>query len=462
MGKDKEHYICNYASCRKAFKRKHDWSRHLDTHLGVNYHCDKCGKSFSRLNSLNLHTKQCSIKSQPYASMDGQLLDVTPVLPVNVNVAKTPANASGFPQKAPQGLWVQTDNSKSVNKAIKLLSKYHNFEPIAPTPGDSHKNPRAPQVNQNPSNATPTQKLMDLSGTTETGQNQACKRVLTLPTAHASDKSAINQISSEEPSTKQVSFQQGHTLIPPAPPKRTQGFKRKGTHDQKLMSAEHHQPADNVTPRCIPHPGHAKERRPEDCPSTSTTKGTVERKHAPLPKLIPLDMSMEEEPPTKSVRKGTNEMDPRGHTPKLLNMPDGMPEFITEPDGEERIWKDLFSTPDRIVSPIRTPPLTNSQLPTVNGPPTAQPQLGDSTQAQDNNTLANDCIGYISPSSGDDSPNKGDSIPDICVTTNGIIVDLIAELSLINDVAMHKNLEAHQKPLKKILSKLRKVTKKLD
>ena len=88
-------------------------SRHLDTHLGVSYHCDKCGKTFSRLNSLKIHNKLCSTRPQPYASMGGKLLDVTPVLPIMINNVQTPTSAQA-------GVWVQTDRSKSVNKAIRI------------------------------------------------------------------------------------------------------------------------------------------------------------------------------------------------------------------------------------------------------------------------------------------------------------------------------------------------------
>ena len=452
MSKDKQMYICNYASCRKSFTRKHDWSRHLDTHLGVSFHCDKCGKTFSRLNSLKNHTKQCSNRPQPYASMEGQLLDITPVLPIMATNVNTPTSATGPSTSGQAGMWmIQTDRSKSVNKAIKLLSKYHNFDPITPSASDSHKNPRIPQSNPGNVTTTPAQKLMDLSDTKVTDPNKACTRTITLPTAHASDKSAI----------KRVTFEQEHTLIPAAPLKRTEGFKRRVSHAQKPKSTDKQQKSTSDQSKA-PNAGLPTKRRHEDCHSPSTAPGKLERKPLPFPKLIPLEMDMVEEKPDKSLRKGTNTKDPRGAPAKPLDMPDGMPPFITEPESEDLLWKGMFDTPERIVSPVGSLPMTDSHLSPVCEPPKTPTPPEDPNSIQENPTPDTDCIGYISPSDGESTPNKEEPIPDICVTTNGIIVDIIAELSMINDVAMQRNLSTHQKPLKRILGKLRKVTKLLD
>ena len=161
MANKLEQYVCNYPSCRKTFTRKHDWSRHLDTHLGIAYHCDKCGKKFSRMNTLNNHSKQCGVKPQPYASMDGQLVDVTPVLPVSITQNPQPVSAASTIVSPQPGFWIQTQQSQSVNKAIKILLKYHHFDPVTPSPTDSQKRPRVAHTNPNAVPTNPAQKLMD-------------------------------------------------------------------------------------------------------------------------------------------------------------------------------------------------------------------------------------------------------------------------------------------------------------
>ena len=150
---------------------------------------------------------------------------------------------------------------------------------IAPSASDSHKNPRIPHPNPGDVTTIPAQKLMDASDTKVTEPDQACTRVLTLPTAHASDKPAI----------KRVTFEQEHSLIPTAPPKRIEGFKRRVSHAQKPKSTDKQQKriSDHTKD---PNAGLPAKRRHEDCHSPSTAPGKLERRPLPFPKLIPLEM----------------------------------------------------------------------------------------------------------------------------------------------------------------------------
>ena len=74
-------------------------------------------------------------------------------------------------------------------------------------------------------------------------------------------------------------------------------------------------------------------------------------------------------------------------------------------------------------------------------------------------------IGPISPDSctSEEKPHTSGSetVPNICQDTNLIIIEIITELSIINEQSMSKNLGLHKKPLTKILKKLKKITKTL-
>ena len=146
--------------------------------------------------------------------------------------------------------------------------------------------------------------------------------------------------------------------------------------------------------------------------------------------------------------------------------------FPSEPNcPKDDVWDGLFNTPDQILSPIHSPPSTGRDyLPSpqqvrvkLPSPTTLKRAIENSKPA---NTLTEDLIGTISDSSDEELTETAitmtETLPTVSRLANSIILDIITEMSIINDTSMQKDLTNQIKPLKHVLKKLKKITKSLD
>ena len=223
MAQDKEHYVCNYTSCRKIFSRKYDWNRHLDGHLGINYHCDDCNKGFSRRYNLDLHKRSCKGKTD-VTSIEATIIKVQPVLEIPLKTSYEKPFNDAPPKNTLAAAWVKSAESFATDRAIRILSKYqHNSEIATPTPALGIK-PQATAPSTITGSLQQTPIVPIIQPTAPVLDNTYTRRP-TLPMAHTSDHRRAQ--------TKHVTFQQP-SLISAQPKPKREGFKLVPGHKRRL------------------------------------------------------------------------------------------------------------------------------------------------------------------------------------------------------------------------------------
>ena len=446
-------YVCHHPTCRKSFKRKYDWSRHINTHLDKQFVCNHCSKKFTRPSGLSAHLQICKLANNNVFVADpddATILDVRPVIPVNLNMAKT----SEMPPKKGMDThgWIATDSTSSVQKAIKILSKYdHGFQPQPLSRPQADKKVARPEVS-----VSKPQPLSSLSA--EGTQNEdttptVFTRTPSLPITHASNSKPV----------KRVSFEDTHTLVPPVPKPREIGFKK--CTAQKRQSPHHPGNTAGFTPKkpkvwewSKPELLDAEQRTPQ------APQRTLLRELVDTPVTIPLECVTEvPDPrpvPESAIGKDNTKVPPLLKIPEPQEYESGL--FDTDIEDEDALLKKLLDTPERVISPLISPMFgTPNSSPDSPKPRPSVPL----EKANKVNTTPPDMMDYIGPVSPDSHTSEPPShtsevetAPDICHSTNLLIIEIISELSIINERSMSTNMGQHKKALGKILKKLKKIT----
>ena len=414
MDNPKDWYICNNPACRQPFKRKQDWQRHMEVHLGISFKCDFCNKGFTRKSSVIKHKEQC--KKAPNSGAvheeDGILLDMVPVVPVRLDITTMKLYSDSPPKaKFTRTAWVATNHGTASNKAIKILTKH-----------DSTPEPKKP------SDFSP-RKLAEI------------KAKIKAPTIKQEFKRHTKPSDSLDPGEGTSS---GILRIPTAPVK---------CSDTKPVKRSIPL-ADNTITSIVPLRSKDTAELSAITPSTSTSQAGIGK---PSLKKVRFSLS-ETTTPTKA------QYDPKApHTETLpdfqhMDGPGGSP-FISDPDVPlQTIW-DVLDPPGPI-SPICSPELRD--LPTepnqiaveIISKPASDPM---------------DCIGFISDSDSEEETTKSPpalsttstKVPDEHPCVNEIILDIIGEISIINDISLREDLTKHQKALAKVCRILRRTSKKI-
>ena len=457
-------YRCNYPNCGKTFRRKYDWGRHLDSHLGCMYHCKFCDKGFTRPGGLNHHLTICKLAKSSVANAtnvmtaeDGTILDATPVAPIKVTVVGTPSVNTPPKNSLEKTAWIAMDKCTSTQRAIQILSKNNcEFQPATPSAIDS-----APRMNNL---VAPTKTVTSSSSITAASTSSTIDvppplstKTLLMPQQPASTGKPV----------KRVKFDTGYTLVPPPAIPKREGFKPRGTRKKQLTFAEDAlmQSTDGGTNKLPDAPGPYKVEPIEGIKSNARIQPNI-----PLnllrsqPRIIPLETVLDMADPRPGLGRVLKKDTPVSPPPQLnpscnMDGTGGSP-FITEPNSTNMLWNDILKTPDRIVSPLPDTPHSSPKL-APEGNTTTPPSIENFPGVT--NDTDPDIIGSISPDS-DTTETIGHTSPmeiteDICTTTNTMIIDIITELSMINERSLTRNMGQYQKPLGKILRKLRKITK---
>ena len=415
MEHPKHWYICHHPACRKPFKRKQDWARHMDVHLGITYHCAFCQISFTRESSVKKHQETCKMrdKSKDLTQEDATILDVTQVKPIQIGISQEKSYTDKPPKiaKIQKTAWVATGQCKSTSKAIKILTRYeHSAEPLKPSQMSKQK------LDDIKSKITPPQLKKEFKWRTKPstsldpgeGTSSGILRVPTLAKAHCSDIRAVKR---------------HHSDVTPD----TTGS---------------NSPAHNATSDKLTDNNQAQVML--DMPMDFDTSPKKVRFNLPSPNTTGMISST---PPP------TNPLD----DPQYMDGPGGSP-FPTDPDVPiDNIWSEILDTP-KAISPIQSPRLID-QPPGPNQMPVISVVLPES------NPL--DLIGFISSSSEDEekppspAPPKPKKVTDDYPDANATILDIISEISIINEISLSTNLGKYQKSLNKVNSILMKVNKKI-
>lgn len=455
MADNNQTFTCNYPKCGKTFTRKFDWGRHLDMHLGNMYHCDYCNKGFTRPGGLKNHSKIC--KWAKYAKPqkeDGMVLDATPVKPVTMKFGKTadcpPANL------LERTAWIATDKCTATQRAIQILSKNNtSFDPTPPSFTDS-----AARMNRKLSS--------------ETREDKPSTSTLAIANAPSDigpqdTPTTSNPIMAESAPAKKlkVTFNMGKSLLPPPHKPRMEGFKRRLTSDEQpvpslqkrvcvseqVMVTTHNRYKVDIISDLPPRPSPTLSSRPL-------------RELRDTPIIFPWESDVASPDPRRSPAADqlkcvtTHKPTPRPQSSDQIAKP--KPAFVTEPENSVTFWKDLLKQEDPLVSPIESPP----SAPAIQHTDAVSTKTPPNLENSDSNSSVMRLIGNISPDSHTSEPAASTSASmepslDICPTTNALIIDIIHQLSMINERSMVCNLGAHKKPLNKILKKLTQITKKL-
>ena len=327
-------FICSYPACGKSFKRKFDWGRHLDTHLYSQFQCQHCEKTFTRQGGLNAHLQTCKVaktKNLQPQSEDASIIGVQDVLPVKLDFEKQTCQTYDKPQKnnLERTAWIATGRNQSTNRAIKLLSKYdHKFEPAIPAVPRAALNHLAKPLPCTSRMITPLSN--QASGLHHpTVPPQAGTRTSSLPNMHTSDIRPA----------KHVSFNDSHTLIPPAPASRTACFVPP-TSNKRLMSTFMNRPCDH-SPMKMARRGHYKLELVESPQATPTSPArSPSRVLTSKPLIIPLECSLDQDdprtPPVAASVTAPTKAPPQWDPKTNMDGPGGSP-FITEPDNEQTL-----------------------------------------------------------------------------------------------------------------------------
>ena len=408
--------------------------------------------------------RTCKGKTGPTTSIDATIIAVTPVLPIPPlkTSYEKPFNDAP-PRTISRSAWAESGMSSSTNKAIRILSKYKQTGEIhSPQPGPGVKAQETPLPNIN--ERWPQPHTVSITQPNQAAETNAFTRRPTLPMAHASD------LRLQTP--KRVTF--GPTLIPAPPVSKREGFKPTPGKKRRL---------DGSTPACAPTP-------PKSTPASTMVKPVTEpfSKKLKLPEtsinILPRTTN-QVTPKVKQIESSTQkrpgyqkilDLNPviEGQEWQSINMdgPGGSP-FTQEPDcPKDNIWDGLFDTPDQIISPISSPPPSaRDHLPSptkvtakIPSPPTVRAALENIQPAPLD--LAHELIGTISDSS--DGSHAGtdtkvsEILPKVSEVANTLILDIISEMSILNEVSMQKDLSHKIKALRKLLKKLQKITHSLD
>ena len=462
MSLNKIVYRCNYPNCGKTFRRKYDWGRHLDSHLGCMYHCKFCDKGFTRPGGLNNHLTICKLAKSAVASEinvitaeDGTILDATPVAPIKVTVVGTPSTSTPPKNSLEKHAWIAMDKCTSTQRAIQILSKTNcEFQPATPSVTDSapRMNKLATHTATSPSSSTATR----TSSTTDDPTSAPTKTLKMPPQPASTDKPV-----------KRVKFDTGYTLVPPPAVPKRDGFKPCGTRQKQLTLAADalQQSTNECNPKHPKAPGQYKvepiegvRRNPRIQPNIPFNQ--LRSQPRPIPLEMRLDVADPRQGPGTVHKKDTPSSPPPQLNPSCNMDGTGGSPFITEPSSTNTLWNEIMKTPDRLISPLPANPSSSPKL--APGDQTKSPPSIENYPGVIND-IGSDILGSISPDSDTAEP-KGHTSPmeiteDICTTTNTMIIDIITELSLINERSLTKNMGKYKTSLDKILKKLRKVTK---
>ena len=464
MSQTKEHYVCNYSSCRKIFARKFDWNRHLDGHLGINYHCDKCEKGFSRRYTLDQHIRSCKGKTGPATSIDATIIAVTPVLPIAPLKTSYEKPFNDAPPKIiNRSAWAESGASSSTNKAIRILSKYKQTGEIyTPQPGPGAKAQVSPLPNIN--ERWPQPHIVPIIQPNQAAETDAFTRRPTLPMAHASDQRMHTP--------KRVSF--GPNLIPAPPPPKREGFKPTPGKKRRLevnTPTSVSTPLKNTPASTMAKPAQEPFSKKLKLPETST-KIQPRITNQVTPQVHQIAPSTQ----TRHSYQNLLDLNPVIEEPNwqtfTMDGPGGSP-FTQEPDcPKDEVWDGLFDTPDQMISPISSPPsLARDFLPSptkvndkIPSPTTVKVALEKIRPVS--HDLAKELIGTISDSSNESNAatvttKVTEMLPKVSEEANGIILDIISEMSIVNEASMQRDLSHKTKALKKILKKLQRITNSL-
>ena len=465
MSLSKITYRCNYPNCGKTFRRKYDWGRHLDSHLGCMYHCKFCDKGFTRPGGLNHHLTICKLAKSAVANEinvitaeDGTILDATPVAPIKVTVVGTPSINTPPKNSMEKNAWIAMDKCTSTQRAIQILSKTNcDFQPATPSVIDS-----APRMNKL---VTPIKTATSSSSSTATSTSS----IIDVPTPVPTKTLPLpKQPASIDKPAKRVKFDTGYTLVPPSPVPKREGFKPCGTR-QKLLTpaADALQQVANGSNTIQPEaPGQYKVE-----PIDGVRRNPRIQPNIPLnqlrsqPRIIPLETVLDVADPRQGPGTVHKKDTPVGPPPPQMNPSCNMDgtggsPFITEPSSTNTLWNEIMKTPDKLISPLPENPLSLPKR-TPGDHTTSPPPIENYPGVT--NDIGSDILGSISPDSDTAEP-KGHTSPmevteEICTTTNTMIIDIITELSMINERSLTKNMGKYKPSLGKILKKLRKVTK---
>lgn len=416
MDYQKDWYVCNNPACRQPFKRKQDWQRHMEVHLGISYKCDHCNRGFTRKSSVLKHKEQCKNSPNPGAMQveDGILLDMVPVVPVRLDIT-TQELYSDTPPKArfTRTAWVATNHSAASNKAIKILTR-----------NDSTPEPKKP------TDFSP-QKLASI------------KAKIATPTIKQEFKRRTKPVVTPDPGEGTST---GILRIPTAPVHYS---------DTKLVRKSIPNADDTIT-SIVPLRSKDTAQSSETTPSTSSTQV---RMREPNPKKVRF-ASPGITTPTKAMYNTPAQQTETLPDLQHMDGPGGSP-FISDPDVPlQTVWDEVLAPPGPI-SPIRSP--EHRDL------PTAPDQIAVKIVSLPTSDPT-DCIGFISDTDSEEDNTTAPPAPTTTTTVvtdehpcvNEIILDIIEEMSYINDISLQKDLTKHQKALAKVCRILRKTSSKIS
>ena len=421
MDAPKNWYICYHPACRKPFKRKQDWARHMETHLGITYRCPHCELKFTRQQSVNRHLptcKQAIASNYKPKQVDATILNATPVKPITIGIAPERQHNDTPPKKSivlSHTAWIATDKCAATTRAIKLLEKYkdNTLEPLKPTDFTKTQLASIKSKIKVPTEKTEFTWRKRASNPSDPGEgtSDGLRRKATIVPAHCSDLRAVKRHLTTE------------------------------VEDTTPTNALMNESFGDVLP---------------DLEELSTNLSNLE-----VPDIPPKKVKFRTPTPTTLDTPSTSQAQPNNippQDPQCMDGPGGSP-FISDPDVEiNTIWDEVLHD-NNPVSPIVSPRDNDpSPLPNI--------QVVLPSELEDQNQL--DPIGFISSSDSEEEttvppPVSQNPTPmaETPLSVNETILDIICEMSVINDISLSKDLSKYQKALTRVHKILTRVNRRI-